>query len=184
MGTVHDGISSRAAGVPRARSRCSSWRLRRWRATRTSTCRRRASTARSPCSTRVGSPYLDLTGSGIETVAHVARERADHADVLRVRRPGPDRAALGRGTSSHCEEPALAELAARLRRLRRAHGRSSPSSSTAIADSCGYGVPRMAAGRPARPRCSPGPTAKGDDGLARATGPSATPASIDGLPGF
>ncbi len=31
--------------------------------------------------------YLDLHGSGIETVAHVRGERPDHADVLRVLRP-------------------------------------------------------------------------------------------------
>ena len=32
--------------------------------------------------------YLDLTGSGIETVAHVRENAPHHVDVLRVRRTG------------------------------------------------------------------------------------------------
>ena len=41
--------------------------------------------------------YLDLTGSGIETVAHLRENGRITLDVVRVRGPAADRARLGAG---------------------------------------------------------------------------------------
>ena len=48
----------------------------------------------SGCSGRHRVAYLDLTGSGNETSAHLQRERADHLHVLRLRRAAAHPAAV------------------------------------------------------------------------------------------
>ena len=87
--------------------------------------------------------YLDLTGSGIETVAHV-RENA-RITLMFCAFDGPARIVrlFGRGTVATREDPAFGELAARFAALPGARSVVSVELDR-VADSCGYGVPRMA----------------------------------------
>ena len=54
--------------------------------------------------------YLDLTGSGIETVAHIAAERTDHDPVLRLRGPPAHPAALRQGASRRARRCGLGPI--------------------------------------------------------------------------
>ena len=105
MGTVLDAISPALGRVDHRASTCSSSATAPTATTATSTCRPRAST-RSACSTRTRVAYLDLTGSGVETIAHLRengritvmfcclRRAAAHRAPLRPRRraqPGDPR---------------------------------------------------------------------------------------------
>src|SRR4029078_10565977 len=87
--------------------------------------------------------YLDLTGSALETVAHV-RENA-RITLMFCAFDGPARIVrlYGRASVVACDEPGFAEAAAQFE--------TSPGARAVIsveldrvADSCCYGVPRMA----------------------------------------
>jgi hypothetical protein len=125
--------------------------------------------------------YLDLTGSGIETVAHV-RENA-RITLMLCAFDGPARVVrlYGRGEVVTCDEPAFAQLAARFPTLPGARAVVTVELDR-VADSCGYGVPRMALVEQ-RARLLTSLAAKGDDGLV-AYRAERNAASIDGLPGF
>jgi hypothetical protein len=125
--------------------------------------------------------YLDLTGSGIETVAHL-RENG-RIVVMFCAFEGPPRIVRfhGRGEAVELDDPRFAGLAARF-------GPDLASRAVVvveverISDSCGYGVPLMAF-REHRPNLDHWALGKGAEGLAdyRAT---RNAASIDGLPGL
>jgi hypothetical protein len=125
--------------------------------------------------------YLDLTGSGIETVAHV-RENA-RITLMFCAFDGPARIVrlYGRGEVVTCDEPAFAQLAAPFPTVPGARAVVTVELDR-IADSCGYGVPRMALVEQ-RERLLTSLAAKGDDGLAEYRA-ERNAASIDGLPGF
>jgi hypothetical protein len=125
--------------------------------------------------------FLDLTGSGIETVAHV-RENG-RITLMFCAFDGPARIVRlsGRGTVVTCEEPAFGEHAAPFDDLPGARAVITVDLDR-VADSCGYGVPRMTlVGQ--RERLLTALGSKGDDGLiAYRAERNAT--SIDGLPGL
>ena len=125
--------------------------------------------------------YLDLTGSGIETIAHVRENGAHHLDVLRVRRAGTHRAPLGRGDVVTPDAAEYDTLAAQFPALPGARAVVSVALDR-IADSCGYGVPRMElVGH--RDRLLAWAESKGDAGLAHYRA-ERNEESIDGLPGY
>ena len=129
--------------------------------------------------------YLDLTGSGVETIAHLRENGRITLMVVRVRgQPAHRRGSTARGTvhpvgsrrvraSSRGEFPSCPGARVDHRRRR----------STRVTTSCGYAVPLMDLVERPRPAASTGRDAKGDDGLVeyRAT---KNAASIDGLPGL
>src|SRR6476619_5108236 len=82
--------------------------------------------------------FLDLTGSGIETVAHV-RENA-RITLMFCAFDGPARIGRlsGRGGVGTCDEPAFAELAAPFTPLPGARAVITGEIDR-VADSCGYG---------------------------------------------
>jgi len=125
--------------------------------------------------------YLDLTGSGIETVAHV-RENA-RITLMFCAFDGPARIVRlsGRGAVVTCDEPGFEELAARFARLLGARAVITVDVDR-VADSCGYGVPRMELVEQ-RERLLTALAAKGDDGLV-AYRAERNATSIDGLPGL
>ena len=92
--------------------------------------------------------YLDVVGSGAETIAHL-RENG-RIVVMLCAFEGPPRILRlhGRGEVVLPEDPRFDELLARAtstaRRSTRRAARSSSCTSTRVADSCGYGVPLMA----------------------------------------
>ena len=125
--------------------------------------------------------YLDLTGSGIETVAHV-RENA-RITLMFCAFDGPARIVRlsGRGAVVTCDDEEFEALAAPFTRL--------PGERAVItvdvdrvADSCGYGVPRMELVEQ-RERLLTSLAAKGDAGL-EAYRAERNATSIDGLPGL
>jgi hypothetical protein len=125
--------------------------------------------------------YLDLTGSGIETVAHV-RENA-RITLMFCAFDGPARVVRlsGRGVAVTCDEPGFSEHAARFDRYPGARAVITVELDR-VADSCGYGVPRMALVEQ-RERLVTNLEAKGEPGLA-AYRAERNAASIDGLPGI
>ena len=125
--------------------------------------------------------YLDLTGSGIETVAHV-RENA-RITLMFCAFDGPARIVRlsGRGRVVTCDEPAFAELSAPFPTLPGARAVITVDVDC-VADSCGYGVPRMQLVEQ-RERLLTSLAAKGDGGLA-AYRAERNATSIDGLPGW
>jgi len=125
--------------------------------------------------------YLDLTGSGIETIAHL-RENG-RITLMFCAFDGPARIVrlFGRGSVVTCEEPAFAGLAAHFPDLPGARAVVTVELDR-VADSCGYGVPKMeVVGQ--RDRLLTWAEAKGDDGLSEYRA-DRNAASIDGLPGF
>jgi hypothetical protein len=125
--------------------------------------------------------YLDLTGSGIETIAHV-RENGRVA-LMFCAFDGPARIVrlAGRGCVVTCDEVGFDELAARFV--------SHPGARAVItvdvdrvSDSCGYGVPRMQFVEH-RDRLTKWATSRGDAALA-AYRAERNATSIDGLPGY
>ena len=124
--------------------------------------------------------YLDLTGSGVETIAHV-RENG-RITLLFCAFEGPPKILRlhGRGT---VVEPASAEFAT----LRARFGAFDAVRSiirvdlTRIADSCGYGVPRFRF-EAERPQLAEWAARKGESGVI-AYRREKNRASIDGLPG-
>ena len=125
--------------------------------------------------------YLDLTGSGIETVAHV-RENA-RITLMFCAFDGPARIVRlsGRGTVVTGDEPGFAECAAPFTLY--PGGRAVITVELdRVADSCGYGVPRMTLVEQ-RERLVTSLDAKGEDGLADYRA-ARNAVSIDGLPGL
>ncbi len=125
--------------------------------------------------------YLDLTGSGIETVAHV-RENA-RITLMFCAFDGPARIVRlsGRGAVVTRDDAEFEAIAAPFTRL--------PGERAVItvdvdrvADSCGYGVPRMEL-LEQRERLVTALAAKGDAGL-EAYRAERNATSIDGLPGL
>ncbi len=125
--------------------------------------------------------YLDLTGSGIETVAHV-REN-ERITLMFCAFDGPARIVRlsGRGAVVTCGEPAYAELATPFPDLPGARAVITVDLDR-VADSCGYGVPRMTLVEQ-RQRLLSALSSKGDGGLA-AYRAERNATSIDGLPGL
>ena len=125
--------------------------------------------------------FLDLTGSGVETIAHI-RENG-RITIMFCAFEGPARIVRLSGTATvvTCHDAGFVELAARFASYPGARAVVAVELDR-IADSCGYGVPRMTlVGQ--RDLLHSWATARGDDGLRdyRAENNSH---SIDGLPGF
>lgn len=125
--------------------------------------------------------YLDLTGSGVETIAHL-RENA-RLTIMLVAFEGPPRILrmYGTGTAVLHDEPGFDELAARWGR---------PPGSRAVVrldierviSSCGYSIPFMDyAGE--RETLAEWAERKGPDGIAEYWG-DRNSTSIDGMPGL
>jgi hypothetical protein len=125
--------------------------------------------------------YLDLTGSGIETIAHV-RENA-RITLMFCAFEGPARVVRlsGRGEVVTCDQPTFAELSSRFTALPGARAVVTVSLDR-VSDSCGYGVPRMALIEQ-RERLVKSAESRGDDGLAEYRA-ERNATSIDGLRGF
>ena len=125
--------------------------------------------------------YLDLTGSGIETVAHL-RDNG-RICVMFCAFAGPPRIVRlhGRGSVTERGEPGFDAAAAVF-----AHRRSARSVITVavdrISDSCGYAVPLMAYERD-RDRLDQWSDAR-DDAALEEYRAEKNAASIDGLPGL
>jgi hypothetical protein len=125
--------------------------------------------------------YLDLTGSGVETIAHL-RENG-RIVLMFCSFDGPPRIVRlhGRGHAALAHEPEFAELAQHF--APREGARSVVTVAVErISDSCGYGVPLYAFERE-RDQLAEWTARKGPDGIAdywRTT----NAASIDGLPGL
>lgn len=125
--------------------------------------------------------YLDYTGSGVETIAHV-RENGRLVVMFCAFQGPPNIVRLhGRG---EVLEPRDAGFAALL-----AHFEPGPGlraivriEVTRVSDSCGYGVPLLRY-EGERPQMAAWAERKGDDGLA-AYRREKNAASIDGLPGL
>ncbi|HET9441782.1 MAG TPA: pyridoxamine 5'-phosphate oxidase family protein [Acidimicrobiales bacterium] len=125
--------------------------------------------------------YLDLTGSGVETVAHL-RENG-RIVVMVCAFDGPPRIVRlhGRGTPHLPGSPRFEEL--RPRFAEHPGVRSVVEVSvTRLSDSCGFGVPRMAFVED-RDQLDDWARRKGDDGIA-AYQAERNARSLDGLPGI
>lgn len=125
--------------------------------------------------------YLDLTGSGVETIAHL-RENG-RIVVMFCAFEGPPRIVRlhGRGEAVLAGDPRFPELAGRF--PARPGVRSVIVVGVErIADSCGYGVPRMRF-EAERDELDRWAERKGADGIARYQA-TRNAQSIDGLPGL
>jgi hypothetical protein len=125
--------------------------------------------------------YLDLTGSGVETIAHL-RENG-RVTLLFCAFEGPPKIVrlYGRGRVVPVEDPEFAALASRL--PQRLGARSViVVALDRIADSCGYGVPRYGY-EGERAQLLDWAERKGHQGIV-AYRPQHNAASIDGLPGL
>ncbi|HEX7356015.1 MAG TPA: pyridoxamine 5'-phosphate oxidase family protein [Mycobacteriales bacterium] len=125
--------------------------------------------------------YLDLTGSGVETVAHL-RENGRIVLMFCAFDGRPQVVRLhGRGTVLSPDDPQFAALRPRFSDHRGARAIVTVDV-TRIGDSCGYGVPLMdvTAERDVLDLWS---EKKGDDGLAEYW-TTRNAASLDGLPGL
>jgi hypothetical protein len=125
--------------------------------------------------------YLDLTGSGVETVAHL-RENG-RITVMFCAFEGPPRIVRlqGRGEVHDRSAPDFDELAARF--PRRAGSRSVITVDVdRVADSCGYAVPILQF-EAERDRLDTWAENKGEEGIA-AYWQEKNASSIDGLPGL
>jgi hypothetical protein len=138
-------------------------------------------TTPSPCSGRTGVAWVDYTGSGIETIAHI-RENGRICLMFCSYDGRPRIVRLhGRATVSMPGEPAYDDVVAR----------HPPHPSTRavivveverVSDSCGFGVPVMElVGE--RDLLRRGAERRGPDGLAEYRA-AKNAASIDGLPGL
>ena len=125
--------------------------------------------------------YLDLTGSGIETVAHL-RENG-RITLMFCAFDGPARIVRlsGRGTVVTRVDSAFDELVARFAQLPGVRAVITVELDQ-VADSCGYGVPRMQM-LEQRGRLVTSLASKGEDGLATYRA-ERNATSIDGLPGY
>ncbi len=125
--------------------------------------------------------FLDLTGSGVETIAHV-RENG-RITLMFCAFDGPARIVRlsGRGEVVTCDDAEFAERAAPFAVLPGARAVITVELDR-VADSCGYGVPRMELVEQ-RERLLTALAAKGDDGL-KAYRAERNATSIDGLPGL
>lgn len=126
--------------------------------------------------------YLDQTGSGVETIAHI--EENGRVVLMFCAFEGPPRIVRvhGRGHVVLPSSPEFAEAAARLRGSGGVGVRSLVViDADRISDSCGYGVPLMDF-REHRPTMDEWSSRKGADGIA-AYQADKNAYSIDGLPG-
>jgi hypothetical protein len=125
--------------------------------------------------------YLDLTGSGVETIAHV-RENA-RITLMFCAFDGPARVVRlsGKGEIVPCDDPAFAAVSSGFAAVTLARAVVTVELDR-VADSCGYGVPRMTLVEQ-RERLLTSLASKGDDGLADYRA-ERNASSIDGLPGL
>jgi hypothetical protein len=125
--------------------------------------------------------WLDLTGSGVETIAHL-RENGRIA-LLFCAFEGPPRTVRlqGRGTVVEPGDPEFAGLCARFGQHEGVRAVIRVAC-TRISDSCGYGVPRMAY-QGDRDQLAAWARRKGPDGL-RAYRAKNNARSVEGLPGL
>jgi hypothetical protein len=125
--------------------------------------------------------YLDLTGSGVETIAHV-RENG-RITLMFCAFEGPARIVRlsGLGTVVTCDDPTFAARSAPFADLPGARAVITVELDR-VADSCGYGVPRMELVEQ-RERLLTSLAGKGDAGLV-AYRAERNATSVDGLPGF
>ena len=123
--------------------------------------------------------YLDLTGSGVETIAHL-RDNG-RITLLFCAFEGPPKIVRlsGRGTVLQAHHPSFDELVAQFPRRTRAVIRIAIDR---IADSCGYGVPRYRY-EGDRPQLLEWAERKGGEGIA-AYQREKNVHSIDGMPGL
>ena len=124
--------------------------------------------------------YLDLTGSGAETIAHV-RENG-RITLMACAFSGPPRISrvYGRATVHECGTAEFAALAPYFPEFPGARAVIEIAVAS-VTTSCGYGVPELALVGP-RPRLVEWARAKGEAGLA-AYRARKNARSIDGLPG-
>ena len=164
-----------------ARSTSSSSAPRRAAARATSTCRRKGWTA-SASSTRRTVAYLDLTGSGVETIAHL-RDNG-RITLLFCAFEGPPKIVrlYGRGESVLPGDADFADLAAQFPAL---PGRRSVIRVRLdrVSDSCGYAVPHYRYAGERRPARRLG-RAQGCRRPRRPIAARSNARSIDGLPGI
>ena len=144
-----------------------------------STARRRAST-RSASSVRAPVAYLDLTGSGVETIAHL-RENG-RIVLIFCAFDGPPKIVRLHGTGRVVEaHDAHSPRCARVPRASRRRAQLIVVEVERVSDSCGYGVPEYEyVGE--RTQLPAWTQKKGSDGLVRYRAEKNC-ASIDGLPG-
>ncbi len=127
--------------------------------------------------------YLDQTGSGVETIAHV--QENGRIVIMFCAFAGPPRIVRlhGRGRVVFIGDPDFAELAVRFPGGAGVGVRSIIDVDVhRIADSCGYGVPVMWF-EEHRPTMDQWSTRKGPEGI-RAYWTEKNSASIDGIPGL
>ena len=125
--------------------------------------------------------YLDLTGSGVETIAHL-RENARITICFAAFEGAPKILRLyGRGTVLVAGDPGFDELAARFPTYLGARSVIRVAVQR-VADSCGYAVPEYAFVRQ-REQLLQWAERKGPDAI-RAYREERNSASIDGLPGL
>ena len=125
--------------------------------------------------------YLDLTGSGVETVAHL-RDNGRITLMFCAFSGRPDIVRLhGRGRFVAADDPDAAPLLARFPDLAGARSVIVVDVSR-VSSSCGYAVPRMTLDAP-RPDLVRWAEKKGPDGLARYRR-TKNATSVDGLPGL
>jgi hypothetical protein len=127
--------------------------------------------------------YLDRTGSGVETIAHV-RENGRIVLMFCAFEGGPRIVRVhGRGSVVGPDEEAFAELASRFPTTWLDGVRSIiVVTAERISDSCGYGVPLMVFGAHRR-QMAEWVERKGEDGV-RAYQAEKNAESLDGLPGL
>jgi len=125
--------------------------------------------------------YLDLTGSGVETIAHL-RENG-RITICFAAFEGPPKIVrlYGRGTVLTASDPDFEALAARFPEYLGARSVIRVAVER-VADSCGYAVPEYAFARE-RQQLVQWAERKGRDGV-RAYQEERNSASIDGLPGL
>lgn len=125
--------------------------------------------------------YLDLTGSGVETIAHVRQN--ERITIMACAFDGPPMIVrvYGRGDVVNDADPRFEELVARFPAL--------PGTRAVVlvhvervSTSCGYGVPVMALGE-ARPTLLEWAQRRGPEGVAEYQA-ERNATSIDGLPGL
>lgn len=126
--------------------------------------------------------YLDQTGSGVETIAHLAEN--GRIVIMFCAFDGPPRIVRlhGRGRAVRPGEAAFADLADRFPGARRTGVRAIiVVELERISDSCGYGVPLMPFDAH-RPTMDDWAERKGPDGIVQYWAEKNS-ASLDGLPG-
>ncbi|HWE68951.1 MAG TPA: pyridoxamine 5'-phosphate oxidase family protein [Acidimicrobiales bacterium] len=127
--------------------------------------------------------YLDQTGSGVETIAHV--QENGRIVIMFCAFAGPPRIVRLHGTGRVVfkDDPGFSELATGFPGGTGVGVRSIITVEVRrVADSCGYGVPRMAF-EEHRPTMDQWSTRKGPDGI-RAYWAEKNAASIDGIEGL